>query len=43
MEPKEVEMFEHRLAHEREVTAQIQALVEQALSEKDHATNISLQ
>jgi len=23
VEPKEVEMFEHRLAHEREVTAQI--------------------
>ena len=36
-------MFEDTLAHEREVTASINALVDQALSEKDHATNIFLQ
>jgi ferritin len=36
-------MFEGTLAHEREVTAAIHGLVDQALSEKDHATNIFLQ
>jgi ferritin len=36
-------MFEGTLAHEREVTAAINDLVDQALSEKDHATNIFLQ
>jgi len=36
-------MFEDTLAHEREVTSAINALVDQALSEKDHATNIFLQ
>jgi ferritin len=36
-------MFEDTLAHEREVTAAINDLVDQALSEKDHATNIFLQ
>jgi ferritin len=36
-------MFEHTLTHEREVTAAIHALVDQALSEKDHATNAFLQ
>lgn len=41
--PTVIEMFEHTLAHEREVTAHINELVDQALSEKDHATNIFLQ
>jgi ferritin len=36
-------MFERTLDHEREVTAGINDLVDQALSEKDHATNIFLQ
>ncbi|WP_295543595.1 ferritin [uncultured Thiohalocapsa sp.] len=36
-------MFEGTLAHEREVTSAINDLVDQALSEKDHATNIFLQ
>jgi ferritin len=36
-------MFESTLAHEREVTAAINDLVDHALSEKDHATNIFLQ
>jgi ferritin len=36
-------MFEGTLAHEREVTMAINELVDQALSEKDHATNIFLQ
>lgn len=36
-------MFEGTLAHEREVTAAINGLMEQALAEKDHATNIFLQ
>jgi ferritin len=36
-------MFEGTLAHEREVTAAINELVDQALAEKDHATNIFLQ
>ena len=43
VEPKVIEMFEHTLAHEREVTAHINDLVDHALSEKDHATNIFLQ
>ncbi|MGB5832274.1 MAG: ferritin [Thiohalocapsa sp.] len=36
-------MFEDTLEHEREVTASIHGLVDHALSEKDHATNIFLQ
>lgn len=36
-------MFERTLTHEREVTAAINDLVDQALSEKDHATHIFLQ
>jgi ferritin len=36
-------MFERTLAHEREVTSAINDLVDLALSEKDHATNIFLQ
>ncbi|WP_295887314.1 ferritin [uncultured Thiohalocapsa sp.] len=36
-------MFEGTLTHEREVTAAINDLVDLALSEKDHATNIFLQ
>jgi ferritin len=36
-------MFERTLAHEREVTATINDLVDYALSEKDHATSIFLQ
>jgi ferritin len=36
-------MFERTLSHEREVTSAINGLVDQALSEKDHATNIFLQ
>jgi ferritin len=43
VEPTVIEMFEHTLAHEREVTAHINELVDHALSEKDHATNIFLQ
>jgi ferritin len=35
-------MFERTLEHEREVTASINGLVDQALTEKDHATNIFL-
>jgi len=35
-------MFGATLAHEREVTAAINDLVDHALSEKDHATNIFL-
>jgi ferritin len=38
-----LQMFEGTLAHEREVTAAIHALVDQALAEKDHATNAFLQ
>ena len=38
-----MEMFESTLAHEREVTAAINNLVDHALSEKDHASNIFLQ
>jgi ferritin len=37
-----VPMFESTLAHEREVTAAINDLVDLALSQKDHATNIFL-
>ncbi|MCK7578472.1 MAG: ferritin [Chromatiales bacterium] len=36
-------MFERTLEHERSVTASINALVDGALSEKDHATQIFLQ
>jgi ferritin len=36
-------MFERTLSHEREVTAAINDLVDQTLSEKDHATQIFLQ
>lgn len=36
-------MFETTLAHERQVTAAINELVDQALTEKDHATNVFLQ
>lgn len=36
-------MFERTLAHEREVTSAINDLVDQALSERDHATHIFLQ
>jgi ferritin len=38
-----VDMFERTLAHEREVTAAINDLVDHALKEKDHATNVFLQ
>jgi ferritin len=38
-----VGMFERTLSHERGVTSAINDLVEHALSEKDHATNIFLQ
>ena len=38
-----LEMFERTLAHEREVTGAINELVDMALSEKDHATNVFLQ
>ena len=38
-----VEMFESTLDHEREVTKAINDLVDQALTEKDHATNVFLQ
>lgn len=38
-----LDMFERTLAHEREVTAAINDLVDHALSEKDHATNVFLQ
>jgi ferritin len=37
------DMFEQTLAHERGVTAAINAIVDQALDEKDHATNAFLQ
>ena len=36
-------MFEQTLAHEREVTAAINELVDEALQEKDHASNVFLQ
>jgi ferritin len=38
-----IHMFEQTLAHEREVTRAINDLVDQAMSEKDHATNVFLQ
>ena len=38
-----LDMFEKTLAHEQEVTASFNKLVDAALSEKDHATNIFLQ
>ena len=38
-----LDMFERTLAHEREVTGAINDLVDMALSEKDHATNVFLQ
>ena len=38
-----LDMFEQTLSHEREVTGAINALVDQALREKDHATNAFLQ
>lgn len=38
-----VPMFERTLTHERGVTASINALLDQALTEKDHATGIFLQ
>lgn len=37
-----LDMFEKTLAHEQEVTAAFNQLVDAALSEKDHATNIFL-
>ncbi|EXJ16442.1 ferritin [Imhoffiella purpurea] len=43
VEPSVIEMFERTLKHERSVTACINDLVDHALSEKDHATNIFLQ
>ncbi|NEV62497.1 ferritin [Thiorhodococcus minor] len=42
VEPSVIEMFERTLSHERGVTANINDLVDHALSEKDHATNIFL-
>jgi ferritin len=38
-----IHMFEQTLAHERAVTHAINDLVDQAMSEKDHATNVFLQ
>jgi len=38
-----LDMFEKTLAHEREVTAAVNDLVDAALTAKDHATNIFLQ
>lgn len=38
-----LQMLEATLAHEREVTQSINDLVDQALTERDHATNIFLQ
>jgi ferritin len=38
-----LDMFEKTLAHEQSVTASFNDLVEAALNEKDHATNIFLQ
>jgi len=38
-----LDMFEKTLAHERGVTASFNDLVDAALAEKDHATNIFLQ
>lgn len=41
--PSVIEMFERTLTHERDVTVCINDLVDHALSERDHATNIFLQ
>lgn len=38
-----IHMLEQTLAHEREVTRAINDLVDQAVSEKDHATSVFLQ
>ncbi len=38
-----LQMLEATLAHERDVTAAINGLVDHALSEKDHASNVFLQ
>jgi ferritin len=38
-----LDMFEKTLAHEQDVTASFNDLVDAALTEKDHATNIFLQ
>ena len=38
-----IQMFELTLAHEREVTSAINTIVDHALAEKDHATNVFLQ
>ncbi|MBN2211302.1 MAG: ferritin [Sedimentisphaerales bacterium] len=38
-----VKVFEDTLAHEKKVTAMIHALMNQAIAEKDHATQILLQ
>jgi len=38
-----LDMFEKTLAHEQEVTAAFNVLVDAALAERDHATNIFLQ
>ena len=38
-----LDMFEKTLAHEKKVTAYINELVDLAIEEKDHATNIFLQ
>lgn len=43
VDPAVIAMFEHTLAHERDVTRCINDLVDHALSEKDHATNVFLQ
>ena len=37
-----LEMFQQTLAHEQEVTAAIHALVDLAVQERDHATNVFL-
>ncbi|MBG0775585.1 MAG: ferritin [Desulfovibrionaceae bacterium] len=38
-----IDLFEETLKHERAVTARINALVDVAMEERDHATNIFLQ
>lgn len=38
-----LDMFERTLAHEQEVTSAINGMMDHALSEKDHATNVFLQ
>lgn len=42
-ESSALQMLEATLEHEREVTASINNLVDHALTEKDHATNVFLQ